>query len=115
MSIEAVSLLERGRGAPRFGTVSRLADALGVSLAERAAFEAAAQQAADEAAGAGAGAGPATPPRGKLRRAPNSFVGRAPEVALVRARLAEHRLVTLTGPGGVGKTRLAVEAARRAW
>ena len=40
-----------------------------------------------------------------------SFVGRERELALLADRLAAARLVTLTGPGGVGKTRLAVQAA----
>lgn len=40
-----------------------------------------------------------------------SFVGRAAELADVCALVGDHRLVTLTGPGGVGKTRLAVQAA----
>lgn len=40
-----------------------------------------------------------------------SFVGRAAELALVRAMPDTGRLVTLTGPGGTGKTRLAVEVA----
>ena len=40
-----------------------------------------------------------------------SFVGRQRELLDVRRALAEARLVTLTGPGGVGKTRLAVELA----
>ena len=43
-----------------------------------------------------------------------SFVGRDGERATVLAALGEARLVTLVGPGGVGKTRLAVEAAREA-
>jgi predicted ATPase/DNA-binding CsgD family transcriptional regulator len=42
-----------------------------------------------------------------------SFVGRAAEVDKVAALLDEGRLVTVTGPGGVGKTRLAGEVARR--
>ncbi len=42
-----------------------------------------------------------------------SFVGRAAEVAELGAMLEKHRLVTVTGPGGVGKTRVAVEVARR--
>jgi len=42
-----------------------------------------------------------------------SFVGRDDELAEVDALLAEHRLVTVTGPGGMGKTRLAGEVARR--
>ncbi|WP_327289894.1 AfsR/SARP family transcriptional regulator [Streptomyces sp. NBC_01198] len=42
-----------------------------------------------------------------------SFVGRADELDLIADRLARQRLVTLIGPGGAGKTRLAVEAAGR--
>jgi predicted ATPase/DNA-binding SARP family transcriptional activator len=41
-----------------------------------------------------------------------SFVGREDELADLVARLREHRLVTVSGPGGVGKTSLALEAAR---
>jgi predicted ATPase len=42
-----------------------------------------------------------------------SFIGREREVAEVAALLGRARLVTVTGPGGAGKTRLAIEAARR--
>jgi len=40
----------------------------------------------------------------------SSFVGRAPELAGILRALDDHRLVTLIGVGGVGKTRLAIEA-----
>ncbi len=42
-----------------------------------------------------------------------SFVGRERELDQIGEALGRSRLVTLTGPGGIGKTRLAVEAARR--
>ncbi|MFF1699282.1 BTAD domain-containing putative transcriptional regulator [Streptomyces sp. NPDC058257] len=48
---------------------------------------------------------------GNLRPRLTSFVGREPELAAIRSDLRQARLVTLTGPGGSGKTRLAEEAA----
>ncbi|MEO3753689.1 BTAD domain-containing putative transcriptional regulator [Streptomyces sp. B6B3] len=67
-------------------------------------------------------AGPAAPPRAPepepveplashLPAPLNALVGRDEAVGEVRALLRSHRLVTLTGPVGVGKTRLALEAA----
>ena len=58
---------------------------------------------------------PPRPPqlRHNLPSPATSFVGRAGEVAEVETLLAEGRLVTLTGVGGVGKTRLALETASR--
>jgi predicted ATPase len=50
---------------------------------------------------------------GNLRAASTSLIGRESEVAEVQAAVKAHRLVTLTGVGGVGKTRLAVEVAGR--
>jgi hypothetical protein len=50
---------------------------------------------------------------GNLRPPAMSFIGRESEVADVQAALRSHRLVTLTGVGGLGKTRLAVEVAAR--
>ena len=50
---------------------------------------------------------------GNLRPATTSFIGRESEVAELQAAVKAHRLMTLTGVGGVGKTRLAVEVAAR--
>ncbi|MFJ7340492.1 BTAD domain-containing putative transcriptional regulator [Streptomyces sp. NPDC101110] len=59
---------------------------------------------------------PAAPERervrpGTIRPRLTSFVGREPEIDAIRSDLHGARLVTLTGPGGSGKTRLAEEAA----
>ncbi|MFC9506694.1 BTAD domain-containing putative transcriptional regulator [Streptomyces sp. NPDC057002] len=58
----------------------------------------------------------ATPPvrperTGNIRPRLTSFVGREPEISAIRSDVHRARLVTLTGPGGSGKTRLAEEAA----
>ncbi len=50
---------------------------------------------------------------GNLRPAATAIIGREPEVVEVLSALKSHRLVTLTGVGGVGKTRLALEVAAR--
>ncbi|MFJ8054539.1 BTAD domain-containing putative transcriptional regulator [Streptomyces luteogriseus] len=61
---------------------------------------------------------PPPPPPGRERIRPGairprltSFVGREPEIDAIRSEVHRARLVTLTGPGGSGKTRLAEEAA----
>ncbi|MGW7640866.1 AfsR/SARP family transcriptional regulator [Streptomyces decoyicus] len=57
---------------------------------------------------------PAHPRPGNLRARLTSFVGRDADLAAIRADLARHRLVTLLGPGGAGKTRLSQEGAETA-
>jgi predicted ATPase/class 3 adenylate cyclase len=49
---------------------------------------------------------------GNLPTRVTSFVGRSADLVELEGLLDEHRLVTLTGPGGIGKTSLAVELAR---
>jgi predicted ATPase len=56
---------------------------------------------------------PPLPVRTNLRAQITSFVGRTEDIARITAVLADARLVTLTGAGGAGKTRLAGEAAAR--
>ena len=57
--------------------------------------------------------GPAIPRASNLPAQLTSFVGRDDELNRVSKLLGESRLVILTGPGGTGKTRLAIEAAAR--
>lgn len=53
----------------------------------------------------------APPAKGNLPAPLPGLIGREGELAALRASLASHRVVTLHGPGGVGKTRLALAAA----
>jgi predicted ATPase/transcriptional regulator with XRE-family HTH domain len=107
LSSDAVSLLERGqRTSPRANTVSMLADALGLAPGERKVFAAAAKRRPRRAA-----AGLRVPP--DLSTPATPFVGREAALAGAADLLAAPgvRLVTLTGPPGAGKTRLALEVA----
>ena len=49
---------------------------------------------------------------GHLPRQLTSFIGRQATLSLTRRRLADDHLVTLVGPGGSGKTRIAIEVGR---
>ncbi|WP_405602389.1 MULTISPECIES: BTAD domain-containing putative transcriptional regulator [unclassified Streptomyces] len=97
---------------------ARLADELGLDPSPELAalHEAILRQAPALAPTPASPAGAAPPPerpRSNLPAPLTALVGRERSLAGIGQLLATERLVTLTGPGGVGKTRLAVEAARR--
>src|SRR6266536_1007163 len=109
LSVHGLSDLERGaRQRPHPSTTRRLAQALGLSDAERAAIEVVG---ARQAALGANGSRPERPPS-NLPAPLTGFVGREHALADVRELLAASRLLTLVGPGGVGKSRLALECAR---
>lgn len=111
LTSNAIGALERGeRRRPYPHTVRALADALGLDDAGRAALAAAARPGPDpppEPGEAAAMSAPAVPS--------TQLFGRDAELAELDARLrsGDVRLLTLTGPGGVGKTRLALAATER--
>jgi predicted ATPase len=110
MSASAIGALERGaRRAPYRDTVALLAAALGLTDVERAELEAA----ADQARGRQSRIDIEPPTAHTLPTRLSSFLGRDNEITEIEALLETHRLVTITGSGGVGKTRTAVEVAQR--
>jgi len=126
LSARGINDLERGvRRAPRKDTVRLLADALALGIPERAAFESAARRRLVIQGAGTESPGPDTPTRpplapyrqtgpvrpGNLPLSLTSFVGREREQAALRQALTETRLLTLTGSGGCGKTRLTLQVA----
>jgi predicted ATPase/DNA-binding XRE family transcriptional regulator len=109
MSASAIGALERGaRRAPYRETVALLAEALGLAAAEQGELEASAERARGRSSRTEA-------ERTTTHNLPErltSFVGRDDEIAEITKLLDAYRLVTVTGSGGVGKTRTAIEVAR---
>lgn len=115
LSVRGVSDLERGvRSAARLETLRMLADALHLDAEGRAAFFRTGHP----------DGGAATKPRQadgredervRIPLPSSAIIGRDEELETISRWLTQerYRLVTLTGPGGVGKTRLALEVARR--
>ena len=103
LSVRAISALEQSsRRGPYRETVTALCDALNLSQDARVELE-------ESAASARGRSGKQA---SVLPVSLTSFIER-PEVTAISELLLEHRLVTITGTGGVGKTRVAVEVARR--
>ena len=119
MSPRGILYLERGLRRPYPATVRRLADALSLTAEQRQALmqaarrstapESAAEPAADLPVGEAEP--PAISPLHNLPTSLSSFIGREYARTRVHDLLASHRMVTLVGPGGVGKTRLALAVA----
>jgi transcriptional regulator with XRE-family HTH domain len=123
-SPDYVSKLERDQRHPPLVALDRLAAVLGLSRADRDILHVArvrpprapsAAHSNDLDAGPGAGGDHRrTAPAGSPLQL-TSFVGREQEVTAVEAllRRGAARLLTLTGAGGIGKTRLALQVAER--
>jgi len=112
LSARSISDLERGVNLrPHHGTIALLADALDLAPQSRATLEATVTHRRRTRT---APAPPAEKPAPLLPSEPTPLLGRAQDVAAVLALFARPgvRLVTLTGPGGVGKTRLALRVVQ---
>ena len=105
ISTDAVSTYERGvRKRPHRETAAMLADALGLDAKSRFDFIALARATTGQSRNL---------PQGNLPLDLTTLIGRRPELDEVEALLAQHRAVSLTGIGGIGKTRLALATAAR--
>jgi len=103
LSVSAIGSLEQGlRRAPHRDTVRALADALRMSESKRGELEEAAARARGRHLRGDSG----------LPISLTSFIERH-ELDELKALLPEHRLLTITGSPGIGKTRIAIELARR--
>ncbi len=112
VSWRTVSDLERGvNQRPRGSTFRLLVAALGLTAEEHAALREAALP-LDAAVMPPPKVGPQPAVPTNLPLLLTSFIGREPDVDTVRQLLGKTRLLTLTGAGGCGKTRLALEVAQ---
>jgi predicted ATPase/transcriptional regulator with XRE-family HTH domain len=114
LSVHAIQKLERGATHPYRDTTNRLVVTLGLSNQDEAEFRALGEPVARQRRNGPAGSTPDVHlAQAELPEALTSLVGREREIVEVGALLGSARLITLTGVGGCGKTRLALEVARR--
>jgi predicted ATPase/DNA-binding XRE family transcriptional regulator len=114
LSVETIGALERGvRQKPYLETIGLLVEALGLSAGDRAELERAAARRAPSPANGGDAVAASGLAGNNLPVARTTFVGRQRELAKVEELLARHWLLTLVGSGGVGKTRLAIQAGAK--
>jgi predicted ATPase/DNA-binding XRE family transcriptional regulator len=113
LTVETVRRVERGRTWPRRRTLEQLVEALGLDPAARDAVVSVWLQPATPTARTGSGPISSGTTPAALERPRRTLVGRErAEAALVQLLHDEAaQLVTLTGPGGVGKTSLALQVA----
>ena len=113
MSVEAISALERGfRKSPQEGTIALLIAALELDPADARSLEAIAEPRVRRNV---------TPERdvtsrggcGNIPIATDEIIGREADLRQLSDLCSQHRIVTIAGPGGVGKTRLVVALAPR--
>jgi predicted ATPase/transcriptional regulator with XRE-family HTH domain len=111
MSSFAISALERGhRRKPQSKTLALLAEALELDADQRAQFQAAARSASGRPAGVTVGSSTNEPAAASNNLPPQltPLIGRVNELAAITQLVRTHPLTTLSGAGGVGKTRLAL-------